>query len=91
MTDTGAMSLFAESFEPADPPEQTVCPACGTGTPHRYHRPLCLRCYLAGHDAPRLELEHAEPEPEPTAPSSPARARVIGPGGIELGTVTFSE
>lgn len=45
------MSLFGGSFEPADVPDSSSCPDCGTPSVGR-----CARCRAAGHEAPTLGL-----------------------------------
>lgn len=49
----GALSMFGETYEPADPPATDRCPAChGPSTNGR----TCQRCRAAGVEAPRLDL-----------------------------------
>lgn len=66
---TGALSLFGESYEPADPPATDRCPACG-GASRRGR--TCQRCRAIGAEAPRLDL--AAPTYCPAPHHSPSTA-----------------
>lgn len=57
-----ALSLFGDSYEPADPPATDRCPACGGPSPKGR---TCSRCKRAGIEAARLDLAPATSTPSP--------------------------